>query len=169
MLKHARKLLAAAAAVAAATIAATSITAASAAPRTLPADSGTEHIQIMSTSTTSTTAGAIAYGAFTAAGTVQLGSAKLSKLVFPDGTISISPHPGKGTAHFNPKTCLNLISQPGTYQIVGGTGTYAGIGGHGTYQLNLTFIAARSQGTCSPKQPPVARQELLRLSGPVQL
>ena len=62
-----------------------------------------------------------------------------------------------------------MISQPGTYKITGGTGKYAGISGHGTYQLNLTFIASRARGKCSTAAPPVAQQELLRLSGPVHL
>jgi len=62
-----------------------------------------------------------------------------------------------------------MITQPGTYQITGGTGRYAGISGDGTYQLNLIFVAGRSHGQCSPAKPPMARQELLRLSGPLRL
>ena len=70
---------------------------------------------------------------------------------------------------FSPRTCLAMISQPGTYKITGGTGKYAGITGHGTYHLSFTFIAARAAGKCSASAPPVAQQELLRLSGPVHL
>jgi hypothetical protein len=170
MRKHHKTLLTATGAIAAAsTIAITGIAAAAAAPATQQTVSGTEHVQVMSTSTTSTTGSAIAYGAFTAAGTAHLGSAKVGTVVFPAGVIKLSHRPGKGTTHFNPKTCLAVISQPGTYTIVSGTGAYAGITGHGTYQLNLTFIASRSTGKCSSTQPPVAEQELLRLSGPVHL
>ena len=52
---------------------------------------------------------------------------------------------------------------------MGGTGRYAGISGHGTYQLSLEFISAQSHGQCTSGRPPVAQQELLRLSGPVRL
>ena len=168
MPRNHRKLLAAAGAVAAAaTIAATTVTTASAAPRA-QARSGTEHIQIMSTSTASSPASALAYGEFTAAGHADLGDARIGKVIFPGGTIRLSHHAGHGTTRFNPRTCLAVISQPGTYRIVGGTGRYAGIRGHGRYQLSLMFIAARSKGKCSSAKAPVARQELLRLSGPVR-
>jgi hypothetical protein len=169
MPRNHRRLLAAAGAVAtSAIIAATGIATASAAPRARQAVSGTEHVQIMSASTASP-ATAIGYGAFTAAGHAELGSGKLGRIIFPGGTIRISHHAGRGTARFNPRTCLTIISQPGTYKIVGGTGRYAGIGGHGKYRLSLIFIAARSTGKCSSAKAPVAQQELLRLSGPVHL
>jgi hypothetical protein len=51
---------------------------------------------------------------------------------------------------------------------VRGTGRYAGISGHGTYQLSLEIVAARAGGRCSSARPPLAQQELLRLSGPVR-
>jgi len=124
---------------------------------------------IMSTSTTSTTASAIAYGLFTAGGSGKVGSGRDGTLSFPGGTIKLSHYAGKGSMHFSPKTCLAMISQPGTYKITGGTGKYAGITGHGTYQLSFTFIAARIAGKCSTAAPPVAQQELLRLSGTVHL
>lgn len=99
----------------------------------------------------------------------DLGSARLGKIIFPGGTIRISHHAGRGTASFKPRTCLAIISQPGTYKIVGGTGKYAGISGHGKYRLSLAFIGARAKGQCSSAKAPVARQELLRLSGSVHL
>ncbi|MGO8955880.1 MAG: hypothetical protein ACLQFR_00685 [Streptosporangiaceae bacterium] len=154
-------------AVAVAAITVTGVTAASATPRSQPAV--TEHVQIMSTSTTSKTASALAYGVFTAAGRAQLGSGRAGTIAFPGGTVKLSHHAGKGTMRFSPRTCLTMISQPGTYKITGGTGKYAGITGHGTYQLSLTFIAARTAGKCSTAAPAVAQQELLRLSGPVHL
>ena len=106
---------------------------------------------------------------FTAAGRADLGSGQTGTLVFPIGTITLSHQPSHGTSQIDPRTCLNIISQDGTYQIVGGTGRYAGISGHGTYQLSLEIVAARAHGGCSSVQPPVAQQELLRLSGPVRL
>jgi hypothetical protein len=170
MLTHHTRLLTAAGTVAAAAaIALTGVTAASAIPAGRPAGSGTERVQVMSTSTTSGTASAIAHGLFTAAGTARLGSARVGTISFPRGTITLSHHAGKGTMHFSPRTCLAIISQPGTYKITGGTGKYAGITGHGTYQLNFTLIASRTAGKCSTAARPAAQQELLRLSGTVHL
>lgn len=172
MLKHHRFLLAMAAATTIAVTGVTAVigvTAASASPSTHQAVRGTEYVQIMSTSVTSGPASAIAHGAFTAAGQAYLGDAKLGRIVFPGGTIILSHVAGRGTRQFDPRTCLAIIGQPGTYQIVGGTGRYAGITGHGSYQLSLVFIAARSHGQCSSSKAPVAQQELLRLSGPVRL
>jgi hypothetical protein len=166
MLKHHRLLLAG---TAAAIIAVTGVTTASASPRVDQAASGPEYIQVMSTATAPGPASAIARGVFAAAGQAYLGSARTGKLVFPGGTITLSHHAGRGTSQFDPRACLSVISQPGTYQITGGTGRYAGITGHGTYQLTLEMVTARSHGTCSSAQPPVAQQELLRLSGPVRI
>lgn len=171
MLKHHRLLLASAAAAAIAVTgvtAAVGVTAASASPSTRHAVHGTEYVQIMSTSPTSGPASAIAHGVFTATGQAQLGEARPGKIVFPGGTIILSHHAGQGTADVDPRTCLDMITQPGTYQITGGTGRYAGISGDGTYQLNLILVAGRSHGQCSPAKPPMARQELLRLSGPLR-
>jgi hypothetical protein len=164
-----RKLLAAAAVTVIAVTGAAGASAASAAPGTHQPPYGTEYVQIMSTATTGGPASAIARGVFTAAGHTDLSSAKNGTLVFPGGTITLSHRANRGTSQSDPRTCLNLVSQAGSYQIVGGTGRYAGIRGHGTYQLSLEFISARSHGQCTSGRPPVAQQELLRLSGPVQL
>lgn len=169
MLTNRRLITGACMAVAVAAITATGVTAASATSRNQPAVSGTEHVQIMSTSTTSKTESAIAYGVFTAAGRAKLGSGRVGTIAFPGGTIKLSHHAGKGTMHVSPKTCLTIVSQPGTYKITGGTGKFAGMTGHGTYQLSFMFIGARARGRCSTAAPPVAQQELLRLSGPVHL
>jgi hypothetical protein len=142
---------------------------ASAAPVTQRPADGTEYVQIMSASVTPAPASAIARGVFTAAGRADLGSGQTGTLVFPFGTITLSHQPSHGTSQIDPRTCLNIISQDGTYQIVGGTGRYAGIRGHGTYQLSLEFVSARSHGQCTSGKPPAAQQELLRLSGPVRL
>jgi len=162
-------LTAAAAAIAAATGA--GVTAANAAPAARQAVSGTEYVQIMSTSATGSSgpASAIARGVFTAGGQARLGDARTGTIVFPGGTVVLSHRAGKNSAHFYPGGCLSLISQSGSYQIVRGTGRYAGISGHGTYQLSLEMVAARVHGGCSSAKPPVAQQELLRLSGPVRL
>jgi hypothetical protein len=159
------KLLLAATATTIATV--SGVTAASASPAAPRAASGTEYVQVMSTSAAGP-ASAIARGVFTAAGQARLGDARVGTIVFPGGTVVLSHRPGKGSSRFYPGACLSLISQSGTYQIVRGTGRYAGISGHGTYQLSLEIVAARVHGACSSAKPPVAQQELLLLAGPVR-
>ena len=168
--KRTNRRLMAAAAVASAVIGVTviGVTGANAAPGIARGGPSTEYVQVMSTATTGGPASAIARGAFTAAGEAHVGSGRTGTFVFPGGTITFSHHTGRQASQFDPRTCLNVISQSGTYQITGGTGRYAGIGGHGTYQLSLEFVAARSHGQCTSGRPPAAEQELLRLSGPVQ-
>jgi hypothetical protein len=167
MLKRHKALLAA---VVAAASAVTSVTAASASPGGRAVASATEYVQVMSASTASGPASAIAYGAFTAAGEAYLGNARLGKVAFPGGTIVLSHKASKSASQFNLKTCLSIISQAGTYTIVSGTGTYARIKGSGKYQLSLEFIDRRSaNGKCSSTEAPAAQQKLLRLYGPVRL
>lgn len=168
MPRHSIRRLAAASAVAVTTaVLVTGITTAGAATQPVPAVSGTEHIQIMST--TSGNASAIAYGAFTAAGAARLGGAKVGLIVLQGGTIKLSHHAAKTTGNFSPSTCLNSVSQAGSYKILSGTGRYAGIRGHGTFKLSFLFVTRRVHGACSASKAPVAQQELLRLSGPVRL
>jgi len=164
MRKHHKLLLAATATTIATVTGVTAASASTAAPR---AASGTEYVQVMSTSAAGP-ASAIARGVFTAAGQASLGDARVGTIVFPGGTVVLSHRPGKGSSRFYPGACLSLISQSGTYQIVRGTGRYAGISGHGTYQLSLEIVAARVHGACSSAKPPVAQQELLLLAGPVR-
>jgi hypothetical protein len=122
----------------------------------------------MSASVAPGPASVIARGAFTAAGQVRLGNARVSTIRFPGGTIVLSHRQAHGSERFSPASCLSLVSQSGSYRIVRGTGRYAGISGHGTYQLSLEIVAARAGGRCSSARPPLAQQELLRLSGPVR-
>jgi hypothetical protein len=164
----ARILGSASVAVIAGVVDATGIAAASAATRPASAVSGTEHIQVVSSSP-GAPASAIAYGVFTAGGVAHLGNARIGTLVLQGGTITLSHTPGQGTHHFSPRTCLSSVSQPGTYKIVGGTGRFKGITGHGTYRLTFMMVGAKVNGACSPSKPPIAQQELLRLSGHVQL
>ena len=156
------------AAAAAAITTAAGVATASAAPTATHAASGTEYIQVMSTATAPGPASVIARGVFTAAGQVRLGNAKVSTIRFPGGTIVLSHRQAHGSERFSPASCLSLVSQSGSYRIVHGTGRYAGISGHGTYQLSLEIVAARAGGRCSSARPPLAQQELLRLSGPVR-
>ncbi len=166
MRKHHKLLLAAAAAAA---VAATGVTAASASPATPRTASGTEYVQVMSTAPGSSGPySAIARGVFTEAGQARLGDARIGTITFPGGTILLSHHAGHGSSQFDPKGCLSVVSQSGTYQIVRGTGRYAGISGHGTYQLSVEIVGARVRGDCSSATPPLAQQELLRLAGSVR-
>src|ERR1700722_4774773 len=151
MLRNYRRLIAAAATVAVAgTIAVTGITAASAAPRTSPAVSGTEHFQLVTTSATASTGRVIAYGVFTAPAVDHMGNS-VDRFVFRNGSFKVKHSPGKGPQSFNPKTCLMTIS------------------GHGNYHFTLLLIAARSKGKCSQSKPPVAFEQIIMASGPVRL
>jgi len=160
------------AAIATVGITATGVTVAGAAPAVASAApaaaSGTEYIQVMSASVTPGPASAIARGVFTAAGQARLGDAYTGTIMFPGGTLVLSHRVARNSSRFYPAGCLSVISQSGSYRIVRGTGRYAGISGHGTYQLSLEIVAARMNGSCSSARPPLAQQELLRLSGPAR-
>jgi hypothetical protein len=127
----------------------------------------TEHFQFMSTSPTSNKSSLIAYGAFTTHGKDVEGRHNLSHFVFPNGTLKIKHSNGKGTQHFNPRTCLLQINERGTYKILGGTGAYRGVSGHGTYHLQIIGIGAKKGGKCSKRAAPVAFQQIIQASGPV--
>ena len=168
MLKYRRKLVTgAAAAAAAATVAVTGISAASAHAR--PAVSGTEHVQIMTTSETAKTSSVIAYGVFTAGGTDTRTTNSTDTVTFPNGTFKITHSKGTGTQHFNPTTCLLQINLKGTYTLGSGTGAYANLSGSGNYQLSILAIGAKSGGKCSTTLPPSSFQQVIKASGPVSL
>jgi len=161
-----RRLLSAAGAlVAAATLAVTGFTAASASSTVR---SGTEYIQLMSTSATSPTESAIVHGVFTDWG-VDVSGNTVDTINLQQGSFKVAHSPGTGPSHFNPSTCLGTVSEHGTYKIFHGTGAYAGIRGSGTYQFSLLFIAARVSGKCSQTKPAVAYQLIITASGPVSL
>jgi hypothetical protein len=168
MFKRHRLLAAAAAVAASATVALTGLTAASASPARAAA-SGTEHLQLMSTSATSNLAPIIIYGVVTAQGVDHEGSGNTDTVKFAGGSFKLVHSAGKGTQHFNPVTCLAQISQHGTYKISGGTGKYKGISGHGKYQFNILAVGKKVKGKCSQKAAPVAFQQLIQASGPVSL
>ena len=156
------------AAAAAATV--TGLTAASASPATAQSVSGIQHFQLMTTSASSTKESIIALGGVFTAGGVDHPGNKVDKVVFPGGTFRIRHSSGKGTQHFNPNTCLNVISLHGTYKLLAGTGKYSTLSGHGRYQLSIVFVAARnSAGKCSQRKAPVAYQQIIRASGPAKL
>jgi hypothetical protein len=163
-----RRLLGVAAAVIAAiSLAVTGSTVASASPSGARV-SGTEYFQLVSTSATSPTESVIVHGVFTDYGVDYSGNT-VDKIVLQKGSYKVAHSQGTGPQYVNPKTCLNIIDQHGTYKVYGGTGKYRGIRGSGTYHLSLTFIAARVGGKCSQTKPPVAFQQIITASGPVSL
>jgi hypothetical protein len=142
---------------------------AAASPAAAAKISGTGHFQIMTTSATAVTASTIAWGVFTAAGVDHMGSS-VDTIVFPAGSIKVKHGPGTGPQSFNPKTCLLLVNQHGTYTILSGTGAYKGITGSGKYTVSVVSLGAKTKkGTCSQTLPPVATQEVIDANGPVTL
>jgi hypothetical protein len=133
-----------------------------------PAASGTEHLQLMSTSATSNKASIVVTGVFTAGG-VDVQGNKSDTVKFGNGSFKIAHSNGTGTQKFNPTTCLMTIRLHGTYKISDGTGKYKGISGHGTYRLSILGVGARVHGKCSQKAPPTVFQQLINASGPVHL
>jgi hypothetical protein len=168
MFKRHRLLAAAAAVAASATVALTGLSAASASPAR-PAASGTEHLQLMTTSATSNLAPVIIYGVATDHGVDHEGSGNTDTFKFAGGSFKVVHSSGTGTQHLNPVTCLAQINQHGTYKLSGGTGKYKGISGHGKYQLSILFVAKKVKGKCSQKAAPVAFQQLIQASGPASL
>jgi hypothetical protein len=171
MMKLRSKILAGASAVAVAgTLAVAGLTTASASPAARLSVSGIERFQLMTSSARSAKVSIIALGSVFTAGGIDHPGNKADTAVFPDGTFKIRHSAGMGTQHFNPKTCLAVIHQHGTYTLRRGTGAYAGISGHGVYHLSEVFIAARNaQGKCSRRLPPTAFQQLIAAQGPARL
>ena len=161
-----------AAAASAGLITAFGVTAASAAspPAARSRGSATEHLQLMTTSATSSKSSIIATGVFTAAGVDSSGS-KVDTVTLPGGTFKIN-HSGvtHGKQTFNAKTCLLTVSETGRYTLGHGTGRYAGIRGHGRFAFTILAIAARnSHGKCSMTLPPAAFHQVINASGPIHL
>jgi hypothetical protein len=167
---HVRLLGAAGSVLAAGAIALSGIVAATAAPRAARAgDSGIEHFQFMTTSTTTNRVTVIVQGVFTAGGIDMATGPATDTIQFPNGTIRLKHSPGTGTMSLNPRTCLFTANLHGTQVLLGGTGKYAGIRGHQTARVHILAITARSHGKCTQMVPPVSFEELVSASGPVDL
>jgi len=142
---------------------------ASAAPAANTARVVNDRIQIMTTSATSNTLGAIETGSvFTGAGVDRSGN-NVDTLVFPGGTYKTRHGSGTGTQTLNPKTCLLRVNLHGTDTTFGGTGKFRGISGTGTWQASVLAIYARSSGKCSTTRVPLAFQEIITGSGLTKL
>src|ERR1039457_1377892 len=146
----------------AAAVAGTSATAASAS--TIPA--GNEHFQFVSVSASSTRYSAIAWGAFTAGGTININSGLVR---FPGGTFRAIHHRTSMQSELNRKTCLLVSIGHGTYKLAHGTGKYRHITGRGTYTSRVWGVLARNaRGRCSQSKPPTAFQQIINARGPVR-
>lgn len=164
MLNHRRLIAAAGTIVAAGTIAVSGLTAASAAS---PAVSGTEHFQLVTAKNTTNNGPVIAYGLFNAGGKDKVTGSNTDTFVFSGGTFSVHHSNGKGSQHFDPRTCVGLINQHGTFSLSKGTGKFAGISGAGTYHLRIVLIAGRAGGKCTHK--PIASQTIIQATAKVHL
>jgi hypothetical protein len=128
---------------------------------------GTEHFQIMVASAGATPV-VIAYGVFTDYGVANPG-AKVDTFVLQQGSFHLAHNVTSTIHHFNPVTCLDQLSQTGTYAVSHGTGKYTGINGSGTFNFSGLAIGSRVSGKCSTTAPAVALQLVIKSSGPVRL
>ena len=146
----------------AAVVAGSSVTAASASVMT----GRTEHFQFVEVSASSNRASAIAWGVFTAGGTINLRSGLVR---FPGGTFRAIHHRRNAKTEVNRKTCLVVSVEHGTYRLGGGTGKYRHISGHGTYTSRVWAVLARNhRGRCSQSKLPAAFQQIVNARGPVR-
>jgi hypothetical protein len=145
----------------AAVVAGSSITAASASTSSM-----TEHFQFMSTSATSPKASAIAWGVFTAGGTIHIHSGLIR---FPHGSFRAIHHRTSAVTQFNRRTCLLVSVEHGTYKLADGTGKYRHISGRGTYTSRVRAVLRRNaKGRCSQSKLPRAFQQTINARGPVR-
>jgi hypothetical protein len=107
-------------------------------------------------------------GAFTAGGTANLLSGH-GTLKVPGGTIKVTSKAKPAKTKGSLKTCLEAVTQNGTYKLTGGTGAYAGITGSGKFKLKGAYVFPTVNGKCSGKGNPVAGQVAVTGSGPVTL
>ena len=83
-----------------------------------------------------------------------------------------TPKKGSDKQSFNPKTCLFMFSEKGTFKLTGGTGKYRGISGGGTYALSVIGIGPKlKNGTCNPSQTARAlgQQQEIQAVGKIKL
>jgi hypothetical protein len=145
----------------AAVITGTSVTAASAGAAT----SSTEHFRFMTVSASSSRYSAIAWGTFTAGGTINMNS---SVVHFPRGTFRAIHHRTSAATQLNRKTCRLVSVEHGTYKLADGTGKYRRISGRGTYTSRVSAVLARGKrGRCSQSKLPAAFQQIINARGPV--
>ena len=121
----------------------------------------------MGASTNSSVDSVIATGAFTAGGSINLGSST-GKVTLGGGTLTLIPKFGPSKQKFNKVTCLLTITGRGSYSLGHGTGRYTGITGSGRFTVADRQINARAGGKCSATIA-VAFQGVITLTGSVHL
>ena len=145
----------------AAVVAGSSITAASASTNSM-----TEHFQFVSTSAASPKASAIAWGVFTAGGTINVHTGLVR---FPRGTFRAIHHRTSSVSQMNRRTCLLVAVEHGTYRLADGTGKYRHISGRGTYTSRVwAVLRHNAKGRCAQSKPPRAFQQVINARGPVR-
>ncbi|HWG65056.1 MAG TPA: hypothetical protein VG253_25495 [Streptosporangiaceae bacterium] len=129
---------------------------------------GTEHFQLVSTSTTSSKSSIIADGKFTAAG-VNYSGKRVDTAVFPGGRFKIVHSRGRGRQSFNKGTCVLRVHRHGTYLLRSGTGRFKHIRGHGRYELDILAVFPRGpKGNCTQHKAPRAWHQIIHARGPVR-
>ena len=150
----------------AAVVAGSSITAASASTMSASTRSATEHFQFVGISAASPRATAIAWGVFTAGGTINLNSGLIR---FRPGTFRAIHHQTSSMSQLNRRTCLLVSVEHGTYKLADGTGRYRHISGRGTYTSRVRAVLRRNaKGRCSQSKPPRTFQQSIRARGPIR-
>jgi hypothetical protein len=146
----------------AAMIAGSSMTAATASP----VAAQTEYFRFVS-GLASGRASAVATGAFTAGGSINLNT-KVGTLRFPGGTFQAFPHPTHTVTQLSRRSCLLKVVQHGTYRVGRGTGRFAHIGGSGRFVAHILAVLNRNAGgKCSQTRKPQAIQQVVTAHGPV--
>ncbi len=137
---------------------------------------GIQHFQMMNTSTSQNTITnpLLAWGVVTAAGIDRQKTRAAPTFLFSGSTISVKHATAAGTPRqsFNPKTCLTMYSEKGTFKLSGGTGRGRGISGGGTYALSAIAIGTRlKNGACNPSDtaPAAGQQQQIMAVGKVKL
>jgi hypothetical protein len=149
----------------AAVVAGSSITAASASTSTSTSNT-TEHFQFVTTSASLPRASAIAWGVFTACGTIHINSGLIR---FPHGSFQAIHHRTSAVNQFNRRTCLLVSVERGTCKLADGTGKYRHISGRGTYTSRVRAVLRRNaKGRCSQSGLPRAFQQMINARGPVR-
>ncbi|TVZ02996.1 hypothetical protein EAS64_21265 [Trebonia kvetii] len=138
--------------------------------------SGTQHFQMMNTSTSQTTINnpLLAWGVITSAGVDHQNANGTDTFHLSGGTFLVKHTTKKGTQDqsFNPKTCLFMYSEKGTFKLGSGSGKYKGISGSGTYALSVIGIGPKlKNGTCNPSQTARAlgQQQEIQAVGKIKL
>ncbi|MFL6099745.1 MAG: hypothetical protein ACJ71T_07310 [Actinomycetales bacterium] len=81
--------------------------------------------------------------------------------VFPKGELQVNHHATSHHESFDPRTCLDRVSERGTYRVVAGTGRYRHATGHGTYRLTGYFAG------CTDGDPNNFFTQTIQASGPL--